>query len=194
MARVGHGRFGFSFSLATRIFSGWFGRSPRPILGLVFVLFSSMNSWAGVGGSISGTIKDTSSAVIPNATVAAIDVATGVRRQAATNGQGFYSFSVLPVGRYDIAIQKTGFKPYQRTGINVDANSALTVDAVLAVGERSDRVTVAENQLLVETTSTQVGEVITSARMTAVPLNGRSFTDLLSLQPGVAPATSITSD
>ena len=54
--------------------------------------------------------------------------------------------------------------------------------------------TVAESQLLVETTSTQVGEVITSARMTAVPLNGRSFTDLLSLQPGVAPATSITSD
>ncbi len=194
MARVGHGRFGFSFSLAARLLSGWFGRSPRFILGLVFGLFSGMNAWAGVGGSISGTIKDTSSAVIPNASVTAIDVETGVRRQAATNGQGFYSFSVLPVGHYNIAIQITGFKPYQRTGINVDANSTLTVDAVLAVGERSDLVNVAENQLLVETTSTQVGEVITSARMTAVPLNGRSFTDLLSLQPGVAPVTSITSD
>src|SRR5208282_5430875 len=67
-------------------------------------------------------------------------------------------------------------------------------DAVLTVGELSDVDTVAENQVQVETTSTQVGEVITAARMTAVPLNGRSFTDLLSLQPGVAPATSITSD
>ena len=65
---------------------------------------------------------------------------------------------------------------------------------VLEVGDRSDAVTVAESQLEVETTSTQVGEVITSQRMTAVPLNGRSFTDLLSLQPGVAPATSLTPD
>jgi hypothetical protein len=75
----------------------------------------------------------------------------------------------------------------------VESDSALTVDAVLSVGGGSDAVTVVENQLQVETTSTQVGEVIASARMTTVPLNGRSFTDLLSLQPGVAPSTSITS-
>ncbi len=154
----------------------------------------SLNSWAGVGGSVSGTIKDTSNAVVPNASVSATNIETGVLHQAATNGQGFYSFADLPIGHYNITIQKTGFKPYQRTGVTINANSALTVDAVLAVGERSDVVTVAENQLLVETTSTQMGEVITSARMTAVPLNGRSFTDLLSLQPGVAPATSITSE
>jgi len=154
----------------------------------------SLNSWAGVGGSVSGTIKDTSNAVVPNASVSATNIETGVLHQAATNGQGFYSFADLPIGHYNITIQKTGFKPYQRTGVTINANSALTVDAVLAVGERSDVVTVAENQLLVETTSTQMGEVITSARMTAVPLNGRSFTDLLSLQPRVAPATSITSE
>jgi hypothetical protein len=153
-----------------------------------------VNSWAGVGGNVSGTVKDESSAVISNATVNATNVDTGVQHKATTNSQGFYFFSRLPIGHYNIAIQKTGFRAYQRTGVTVDADSALTVDAILAVGERTDVVTVAENQLLVETTSTQVGEVITSARMTAVPLNGRSFTDLLSLQPGVAPATSITSD
>lgn len=170
-----------------------FRRSPL-FLSVLFLMLFGVNSWAGVGGSVSGTIKDTSNAVVPNATVNATNIETGVQHQAATNGQGFYSFANLSVGHYNITIQKAGFKPYQRTGVTVDADSAATVDAVLAVGERSDVVIVAESQLLVETTSTQMGEVITSARMTAAPLNGRSFTDLLSLQPGVAPATSITSD
>jgi|HubBroStandDraft_1064217.scaffolds.fasta_scaffold00581_11 hypothetical protein len=158
------------------------------------LILVALDSQAGVGGSVSGTVKDASSAVVPDASVNAIDIETGVQHQAATNGQGFYSFANLPIGHYNIGIQKTGFKPYQRTGITINADSALTVDAILTVGERSDVVTVAENQILVETTSTQVGEVISSAQMAAVPLNGRSFTDLLSLQPGVAPATSITSD
>ncbi len=163
-------------------------------LSFAMLILVAITSWAGVGGSVSGTVRDASNAVVPNASVNATNVETGVQHQAATNGQGFYSFANLPIGRYNIAIQKTGFKPYQRTGVHVDANSTLTVDALLAVGDRSDVVTVAEDQVLVETMSTQVGEVITSARMTAVPLNGRSFTDLLSLQPGVAAATSITSD
>ena len=164
------------------------------LLSFAVLMLVAITSWAGVGGSISGTVKDASGAVVPNAAVNAINVETGVQHPAATNGQGFYSLANLPVGHYKIVIQKTGFKPYQRIGITVDTNSTLTVDSVLAVGDRSDIVTVAENQFEVETTSTQVGEVITSARMTAVPLNGRSFTDLLALQPGVAPATSIASD
>jgi Carboxypeptidase regulatory-like domain len=163
-------------------------------LSFAILMFAAVNSWAGAGGSVSGTVRDESNAVVPGASVNATDVETGVQHQAATNGQGFYSFPNLPIGHYSIAIQKTGFKPYQRTGVTLDADSALTVDAVLNVGETSDVITVEENQTQVETTSTQIGEVITGARMTAVPLNGRSFTDLLSLQPGVAPMTSITSD
>ena len=72
--------------------------------------------------------------------------------------------------------------------------TGLGIDAVLEVGDRSDAVTVFDNQVQVDTTSTQIGEVITGTQMTAVPLNGRSYTDLLALQPGVAPVTSITSD
>jgi len=178
--------FGFCFSLLKCF--------RRGSLFFVFLIFLTLRCSAGVGGTVSGTVKDASNAVVANARVNATNVETGIEHPALTNGQGFYSFLDLPIGRYNIAIQKTGFKPYQRTGVIIDANSALTVDAVLTVGERSDVVTVAENQVQVETTSTQVGEVITAARMTAVPLNGRSFTDLLSLQPGVAPATSITSD
>jgi hypothetical protein len=168
----------------------------RPVISLSFAIFMlvAINSWAGVGGSVSGTVRDESNAVVPGASVKATNVETGVQHQAATNGQGFYSFPNLPIGHYSIGMQKAGFQPYQRTGITLDADSALTVDAVLNVGETSDVVTVVENQTQVETTSTQIGEVITGARMTAVPLNGRSFTDLLSLQPGVAPVTSITSE
>ena len=164
------------------------------LIPVLLIFFFSASLWAGIGGTISGRVTDASGAVVPNAAVNAINEETGVRRQAETNGQGFYSFVNLPVGHYVVAIEKASFKPYQRTGIAVDADGALTVDAILAVGGRSDSVTVAENQLSIETTSSQVGEVISASRMTSVPLNGRSFTDLLSLQPGVAPATSITSD
>jgi hypothetical protein len=178
--------WGFSFSYGLRCFASCLSFAT-------FMLFA-VNSWAGVGGSVSGTVRDASGAVVPNASVSATNIDTGVHATLTTNGSGFYSFPQLNVGRYDIAIEKNGFKPYRRTGVTIDANSALTVDAVLLVGGASDAVTVVEDQLQVETTSTQMGEVISGERMTAVPLNGRSYTDLLSLQPGVAPVTSITSE
>ena len=112
----------------------------------------------------------------------------------ATDDRGFYSFPSLPIGHYDLQITTASFRPYRRTGIIVDVNSALNIDAALQVGEASDVATVVENQLHVDTSSTQMGEIITGAQMTSVPLNGRSYTDLLALQPGVAPVTSITSD
>lgn len=160
----------------------------------VTTFLAPTNSFAGVGGSVSGTVTDGSGALVLGATANATNLDTGIEERVTTNGSGFYSFQGLAIGHYKVAIEKTGFRPYRRTGITIDANSVLTVDAVLEVGETSDVVTVIENQIRVETSSTQVGEVVTAARMTAVPLNGRSFTDLLALQPGVAPVTSITSD
>ena len=158
-----------------------------------FLIFSGTAS-AGVGGSISGTITDSTGAVVTKATVTASNAETGIQQTTVTDTRGFYSFPALPIGRYDLSVAVTSFRPYQRTGVVIDANSSLTVNVVLQLGERTYAVTVVEDQLQVETSSTQNGEVITAAQMTAVPLNGRSFTDLLSLQPGVAPLTSITSD
>jgi Carboxypeptidase regulatory-like domain len=175
------------------IFSHMFNRLT---LGLSFAILMLLpvSSWAGSGGSVSGTVKDASGAVIPNASVSASNIDNGVHVTLRTNGSGFYSFPQLSVGRYRISIEKNGFRPYERTGVTIDANSAVTVDAVLDVGQTSDVVTVVEEPLQVETTSTQVGEVISGTRITTVPLNGRSFTDLLALQPGVAPVSSITSE
>ena len=76
----------------------------------------------------------------------------------------------------------------------IDVNSKVVVDASLAIGERTETVTVSESAAHVETADTQMGEVITGKQMTAVPLNGRSYTDLLALQSGVVPVTSLTSD
>jgi hypothetical protein len=168
-----------------------FGRITVP-LALLMLLATGL--FAGIGGSISGTVTDASGAVVPKASVTAVNTATGIRQTVATDDHGFYSFPSLPIGHYDIEVADSSFRPYRRTGIVIDANSTLTIDAVLVVGQQSDAITVVENQLHVETTSTQMGQVITASQLTAVPLNGRSFTDLLTLQPGVAPVTSITSD
>ena len=163
-------------------------------LSFAIVMLVATNSRAGVGGSISGTVKDESGAVVTDATVTATNVDTGVRGRAATNGSGFYSFPELPVGRYTIAIKKTGFKIYQRTAILIDTNSTFSIDAVLNVGPEFDAVTVTNTAVHAETSDTQMGEVIGGKTMAAAPLNGRSYTDLLALQPGVVPATSLTSN
>jgi hypothetical protein len=147
---------------------------------------------AANGGSISGTVRDESGATVPKATVVAANEETGISRMAASNDAGAYSFPSLPVGHYNVKISAAGFKPYSRTGITVDVNSVLRVDAMLVPGATSETITVKESPLEVETASTQLGDVISARSIVALPLNGRSYTDLLALQPGVVPVTTIT--
>jgi hypothetical protein len=168
-----------------------FSRTISLLAALFVIAFAAR---AGVGGRISGTLKDASGAVVPKATISITNAETGVRQALTTDDNGAYSFLNVQVGRYTLEISADGFRPYQRTGITLDANSTLTIDVVLEVGGRSDAVTVADTQLHVDTASTQIGEVITATQMTAVPLNGRSYTDLLALQPGVVPVTTITNE
>jgi hypothetical protein len=175
---------------------GRFGSFPgsRKFLFATLPMLLTMAAGASVGGSVSGTVKDASGAVVVKARVTIANTNTGVRQVVSTDTKGFYSFPNLPIGHYDLEVVSPNFGPYRRTNIVIDANSAATVDAILKPGTRSDLVTVTEDQVHVETTSTQMGEVITSTQMVVVPLDGRSYTDLLALQPGVAPVTSITSD
>ncbi len=156
-------------------------------------LLSTALAWASVGGRISGTVKDPSGSVVPNADVSVRETDTGVSFKARSDSKGHYTFPVLPVGHYELNVEASGFAPYERKDIVLDTNAALTLDALLQVGGGSQTVSVTDNTLHVETTSTQMGQVISGRQMTAVPLDGRSYTDLLALQPGVAPATTITS-
>ncbi len=163
-------------------------------LSLFCLTLCAVTSRAAVGGAVSGTVTDPSKAAVPGATVKATNADTRIEHRAVTNDQGFYSLPDLPVGRYSIAVEKAGFKPYVRTGIAVDSNSAIAVDAVLQVGGRAQAVTVSDVAVHVDTSDTEMGDVIHGGKMAAVPLNGRSYTDLLALQPGVVPQTSLTSN
>jgi hypothetical protein len=160
------------------------------VLLFVCVLLICGQLFAGVTASISGTVKDPSGASIAGATVTATNTETGISKTQTTNGQGFYSFQSLPLGKYTIDVQEKGFKAYRQRDLTLDVNSALMVDATLQVGQTTEKVEVAADALHVETISSQMGEVIEGKRMTDVPLISRSYTDLLSLQPGVASAQS----
>jgi Carboxypeptidase regulatory-like domain/TonB dependent receptor len=159
------------------------------VLGLIFL----PRLWAASGGRVSGTVRDASNAVIPKASIKATNTQTGAEQQMLTDGKGAYSFPELPVGTYEVVIEHQGFKSYRRRGITLDADTSLTVDAVLEVGEASEAVTVIESAVQVKTSDTEMGEVISGKTMTTMPLNGRSYTDLIPLQPGVVPVSSITS-
>ncbi|MGA2857902.1 MAG: TonB-dependent receptor [Candidatus Sulfotelmatobacter sp.] len=155
-----------------------------------FCLFTFQSASASVTGSISGIVTDESGAVIAGAEITARGLETGIERSVHTDEKGFYSFLALPVGTYTVSVRKTGFKEFQQTGIAINANSAVRVDARLQVGGVHEEVTISSSAVRVETTNTQMGEVIGSTKMESLPLNGRSYTDLLALQPGVAPESS----
>src|SRR5258708_1480192 len=160
---------------------------------LAIGLFGAVG-WAGTTGSISGTLKDPSGAVIPGATVTATNTAMGIQSKTVTNDRGVYSFLSLPVGKYDLEAEVQGFNPHRHNGVVLDADSALQIDLTVEMIEKTEEVTVIENGAQVETSSTQLGEVVTGKAMTAVALNGRSFTDLLALQPGIVPTTTTHPD
>jgi hypothetical protein len=147
--------------------------------------------WAAVYGSIGGNVTDPSGASIPAAKLILTNTAQGILYKTATNSRGAYSFPSVPVGRYNLSVEATGFERQGRSGLVVDVSSALLVDITLELAGRQETVTVTEAApVSVETASAQLGEVVTGRSMTAVALNGRSFTDLLALQPGIVPVTT----
>lgn len=154
-----------------------------------------LSLWAAADGSLSGTLKDSSGALVPGATVTLVNTSIHSEYKAVSNDQGFYSFPSIAVGRYDVAIEANGFKTQKKEDLAVDTDSVIRLDAVLEIGQRSDTITVegegAAVEIQIDTTATHLGEIVTSSQMTSLPLNGRSYTDLLPIQPGVAPASTL---
>ena len=160
----------------------------RCILFVLFALLLGTAAWASITGSISGLVTDPAGAVIAGARVTATNSQTGVRTETVTDSKGFYSFPTLPIGTYDVEVHATGFKAFRQTNIIIDANSVIKVDVNLQIGTTTEEIEVRSDAVVVDTQSTQMGEVISGKRMTSVPLNGRAYTDLLALQPGVVPS------
>ncbi len=139
--------------------------------------------------SLSGVITDPSGAVISDVLVVLRVEVTGPERTARANAEGFYTFPGLPAGSYELDVHQPGFKPWQ-TRVQVDAATSLLVAIKLQLAARNQTVTVTESGFQVDASVTQTGESIGSRALAALPVNGRGYTDLLSLQPGVLPVTS----
>ena len=142
-----------------------------------------------VAGSIRGTINDASGAIVANAKVTAIQKETGLQRSTQSNAQGVYLLVELPVGHYRLEADAKGFQKYMQEGISLDVNQTATVAIRLAVGTTVEAVEVKANALMIESSSTTLGQTVGEREVLDLPLNGRHFTQLGLLQTGVVPLT-----
>lgn len=138
-------------------------------------------------GRISGTITDPGGAVIPHAAVTIRDLDTQVTRTVTTDNSGFYTATDLPIGNYAVEVNQPGFRPQQRTGVQVVADARLTADFKLELGNVSQSVEVtAVAGETINTTSGELARVIETKQVTNLPLNGRNYIQLMTLIPGAA--------
>jgi hypothetical protein len=136
--------------------------------------------------SITGTVRDTSNAVIPGAGVNVSNPATGLKRATATDSAGNYLVPGLPAGTYTLAVSAPGFTTYRATSVVVNAAEKIRADVTLQVGQVSTELTVrGQNIGQVQTESSQLGGTVTGQQIAQLELNGRNFTQLISLVPGV---------
>jgi hypothetical protein len=163
----------------------------RVLFGMSLVLMFSAAGWAQTG-SITGTVKDPSGAAIPGATVVVTSPDRGITRQMQTNSTGDYNQSALPQGKYDVIVTATGFKKYQAKGVVLDVAEKARVDVTLTVGAATTEVIVeGDNVAQVETQSSELAGTVTGKEITQLELNGRNFTTLVALVPGVSNQTGM---
>jgi hypothetical protein len=156
---------------------------------LVYSLFwLCLTAWAQSANEsqISGSVLDSSGAAVTTATVTVTNEGTGAIRTATVNAEGNYVVTNLPVGTYTVTATAQGFKKFVSQGAALNVGSKLAVNATLQVGEVSETVEVQAQALQVETTTGEVGHLVTGAEATLLQLNGRNFIQLVSLSPGVS--------
>jgi hypothetical protein len=142
-------------------------------------------AWAQATGSIAGIVTDSSGAVLPGVTVEVTNTATNQVRTATTGPDGYYSVPLLQPGRYDVKATLSGFRTFLRQAITVTVESTARVDMQLVVGGLEESLTVSGEAPLVETANATLGIVVNEKQVVELPLNGRNFTQLGTLLPGV---------
>lgn len=137
------------------------------------------------GGTISGTVTDTTGRVVANARISFANVETGVSREVTTNDEGFYSAPNLLAGTYNVKFTAPGFNTEAKSGITLTVAASVTLDQTLRVGSITETVSVQSEVPAVQTSSSDISAVVNATTVRELPLNGRSWTDLAELQPGV---------
>jgi outer membrane receptor protein involved in Fe transport len=151
---------------------------------IVYGLLPTLIAAQSTSASLSGTVTDSSRAVVPGATVDVLNNDTGTHRRATTNGAGIYSVPVLPPGNYTIEVEKAGFKDVKRPDVVLHVQDAVDIPFVLSVGSSTETVTVTAGAPILNTQDATVGTVVDRQFVDNMPLNGRSFQALIQLTPG----------
>lgn len=169
-------------------------RLPRQLAigGTCLFLSGAMALAQVITGTISGTVSDATGAVVPGARITLKNIETGIARSVTSDALGRYSAPELRLGSYEVTADAAGFQTTVRSGIALTVGRAAVVDFTLAVGSVAESVTVSGEAPLVETTNGTVATLVDAATMRDLPLNGRSFADLTSIQPGVVSDMEIT--
>src|SRR5437867_96346 len=155
------------------------------LVGVFFcICFAAGTIRAQVTASISGRVEDSSGAAVPGAAVTATNLETGATRTATTGEAGTYRVLSLPVGRYEVRGELPGFKAALQTGVNLAVGEEAVVNLKLEVGAPQELVTVTGEAPLVNTTTASVSGVVGEREVKDLPLNGRSFDNLITLNPG----------
>jgi hypothetical protein len=155
------------------------------LVGVFFLSLSSTPAFAQATGALTGALTDSSGSALPGVTVEAVNEATGQTRTAVTAGDGFYNLPLLTPGHYQVKAALEGFKSALREGVVVSVNNTSRIDLQMEVGALSEEVTVQVTAPLVETGHATMGIVIDEKKVVELPLNGRNFTQLGTLIPGV---------
>ena len=136
-----------------------------------------------------GTVTDPSGLPIANATIVLTSSSSGERQSLQSNAAGEYEFAV-PSGSYDLEISAPSFQTFRKTGLLLTEANPLHIETKLALESHAEWVTVIEETLFPDATSTQLGGSLAEKKIASIPLNGRNFTDLMTLQVGIAPTSS----
>src|SRR5215472_4237821 len=137
-----------------------------------------------ITGSITGTVADSSGAVIPNAKITATNLATNLSYNAPSNSAGVYNLLFLPIGQYNLTVEVPGFKKVAQGPFTLEVNQVAHIDPKMEVGEMTQSVSIQAVAPILQTDSTQSGGTITGEIASSLPLSGRSFTTLTLLMPG----------
>src|SRR5437867_8262637 len=173
-----------------------FTRLTTTLIGIVgvIVLAGGLVFGQNFSAAISGSVRDATGAVLPGVSVTAKHTDTGLTRTVITNETGDYRMPALPVGAYEVTAELSGFKQQVRRGINLVVAQEAVVNLTLDVGDLKDQITVTEDAPLVNTTLSSTSGLVTREQIKDLPLNGRSFLELMTLNSGVIANRSNTTD
>ena len=152
---------------------------------LAFSISAATGQTTGTG-TISGTVTDSSGARIPGAKITATEASTHLVRSTVSNAEGVYTLPALRTGTYDVLMESTGMASRLQKNVVLDADSTRTIDLITAVGSATETVTVSTAPPAIEASSGALGGLISGTQVTELPLNGRNFTQLLTLGTGVS--------